>query len=86
LTVFLVDEPYLDIAAAYAKMEKGVRMVLLQDAAYSALSGKVPGEAYVLESDVTRRGLGGRIPKSLKVIGYPELVQMMENERVVNFL
>ena len=86
MTLYLVDEPHLEIATAYAKIEKGARMVLLQDAVYSALTGKVPGEAYALENDVARRGLGGRVPKSLRVIGYSELVQMMEKERVVNFL
>jgi sulfur relay protein TusB/DsrH len=86
LTIYLVDEPYLDIAAAYARMEKGARVVLLQDAVYSALSGRIPVEAYALEQDVARRGLGSRVPKSVKVIGYSELVQMMEKDRVVNFL
>jgi len=86
MTVYLVDEQNLEIAAAYAKMEKDAQIVLLQDAVYSALAGKVPGNAFALRSDVSRRGLSERMPKSVKVIDYPDLVQMMEKERVVNFL
>jgi len=86
LTVYLADEPYLDVALAYAKMDGTARLVLLQDAVYAALTGKVQGEAYAIENDVSRRGLKGRMSSSVKVIGYSDLVQMMEEERVVNFL
>jgi len=86
LTVYLVDEPYLDIGLAYARMDADARLVLLQDAVYAALAGRVQGEAYAIENDISRRGLNARLPSSVKVIGYSDLVQMMEKERVVNFL
>jgi sulfur relay protein TusB/DsrH len=86
VTVYLVDEAHFEIAEAYATMDKSARIVLLQDAVYASIAGKVRGDAYALEDDVSRRGLKGRVPPSVKVIGYSDLVQMMENERVVNFL
>ena len=86
MTVYLVDEPYLDAALAYAKMDGAARLVLLQDAVYAALTGRVQGEAYAIENDVSRRGLKARMPSSVKVIGYSDLVRMMEEDRVVNFL
>jgi len=86
MTVYLVDEQYLEIATAYARIEKDAQVVLLQDAVYAALSAKIPGNAFALRSDVSRRGLSDRVPKTVKVIDYPDLVQMMEKERVVNFL
>ena len=86
MTVYLADEPYLDIAVAYASADKAARLVLLQDAVYAALTGKVRDAAYVLEDDVARRGLKGKTPSSVSVIGYSDLLQMMEREKVVNFL
>ena len=86
MTVYLVDEPFLEVAMAYARMDKDAHVVLLQDAVYAGLTGRVQGEVYAIEGDVSRRGLGTRMPRSVRVIGYPDLVQMMERERVVNFL
>ncbi len=86
MTVYLVDEAHFEIAADYAEMDKGARLVLLQDAVYASIAGKLRGKAYALEDDVARRGLKGRIPPSVQIIGYLDLVQMMEKERVVNFL
>jgi sulfur relay protein TusB/DsrH len=62
------------------------RIVLLQDAVYHATKGEARGKMYVLEDDVTRRGLKSRIHPSFQAIGYSDLVQMMEEETVVNFL
>jgi sulfur relay protein TusB/DsrH len=86
MTVYLVDEPFLDIALAYASLDKDARIVLLQDAVYSAREGKFGGSVFVVEDDVSRRGLKSRLPSSVRIIGYPDLVRMMEEERVVNFL
>ena len=86
MTVYLVDEPNLSIALEYASEDKEARLVLLQDAVYGASKAKIRGAVYAIDKDVARRGLGARIPASVKVIGYPELVQMMESEKVVNFL
>ncbi len=86
MTVYLVDEAFLDIALSYSSSDKAARVVLLQDAVYSVVKGKVRGDVYVLEDDVTRRGLKSKIPQSVHTIGYAELVQMMEREKVINFL
>ncbi|MDG6901406.1 MAG: hypothetical protein JRM80_05535 [Nitrososphaerota archaeon] len=86
MTIYLVDEPYIDVAMAYASSDGEASLVLLQDAVYATQTGRVRGKAFALDLDVMRRGLAGRIPPSVTVIGYPELVQMMERDRVVNFL
>ena len=86
MTVYLVDEVHLDVAMAHASMDKEAHIVLLQDAVYAALTGKVHGAAFALDVDVARRGLGGKMPRSIRVIGSSDLVQMMEKEKVVNFL
>ncbi len=86
MTVYLVDEPFVDVAVSYAAGDAGARLVLLQDAVYSATSVRTPAQLYVMEEDVMRRGLGSRIPSSVRIIGYEDLVAMMEEEKVVNFL
>ena len=86
MTVYLVDEAFLDIAFSYSALDKDARVVLLQDAVYYAVKGQARGEVYVVEDDITRRGLKSMIHPSVHVIGYADLVQMMERERVINFL
>ena len=87
MTLYLIDEPLADIALSYAAEDKDARIVLLQDGVYLAQKGEVRGEAYVVKDDVSRRGLGTHtFPPNVHAVGYDELVQMMENDRVVCFL
>lgn len=86
MTLYLVDETFLDIALSYSSQDKDAHIVLLQDAVYFAKEGKSGGQVFVVEDDVSRRGLKSKIPSSVRVIGYPDLVKMMEEERVINFL
>jgi len=86
MTVYLVDEPFVDVAVSYAAGDANARLVLLQDAVYSSTKVRTPAELYVMEDDVARRGLRSRIPPSVSIIGYEDLVAMMEKEKVVNFL
>ena len=85
MTIYLVDEPFIDIAVSYAK-DKSARIVLIQDAVYASATVHAPGEVCVIKDDVARRGLQSRIPPGISVIDYDELVRMMETEKVVNFL
>jgi sulfur relay protein TusB/DsrH len=48
--------------------------------------GKVKGSVFAVEEDVARRGLREKIPRFVRVISYSDLVEMMEREKVVNFL
>lgn len=86
MTIYLVDEPYADLALGYAANDPEARVVLIQDAVYLARSGTLKGRIYAIRDDVSRRGLGGSIDGSVKTIGYDELVAMMETERVLCFL
>ncbi len=86
MTIYLVDEPFLDVAISYASRDPGARLVLLQDAVYSSARADLPGQVYAVEDDVTRRGLRAKMPPGVHVIGYDELVRMIEDEKVVNFL
>lgn len=86
MTVYLVDEAFCDIAFSYASTDGNARIVLLEDAVYFALKGRLGRETYALVDDVNRRGLNSKVPSSLHLLTYDDLVQMMEKENVVNFL
>lgn len=86
MTLYLADEHSLGAARAYASLDGGAKVFLLQDAVYGALKNDLPGEVYVLDRDVARRGLGNAIKPPVKVVGYADLVGMMEDESVVNLL
>jgi len=81
-----VDEAHFEVAVSHASLDKEAHVVLIQDAVYPAMSGKVRGRAFALDVDVAKRGLNGKLPRSISIIGFSELVQMMEKEKVVNFL
>ena len=84
MTVFLVGEASLNVALSYSNPDSSV--VLLEDAVYAVVKGKVGENVYVLNEDVSRRGIKSKIPSSVHVISYTDLVKMMESDKVVNFL
>ena len=87
MTLYLVDEQFVSIALSYAQSDPGARIVLLQDGVYAARSGSLRGEVYTIRDDVSRRGLGTYpFPSNVRMIGYDDLVEMMEKDRVVCFL
>jgi tRNA 2-thiouridine synthesizing protein B len=86
MTIYLMDEPYADVGLSYAANDPEARVVLVQDAVYLARGGGLKGRVYAIADDVSRRGIGGSIDSGVGLIGYDELVKMMEAERVVCFL
>jgi sulfur relay protein TusB/DsrH len=86
VTILLVDEPFVKLALAYASGESESKVVLLQDAIYSAPRGEHAQEIYAIQDDASRRGLRDKLHSSVHVISYEKLVEMMEREKVINFL
>jgi tRNA 2-thiouridine synthesizing protein B len=86
MTLYLVDEPFADIAFAYAAGDPSARIVLLQDGVYVARKGAFSGEVFFLADDAIRRGLGLPFPSNAHSIDFAQLVAMMETDRVVSFL
>lgn len=85
MTVYLVDEQFYEDAVSYASRDTESKVVLLEDAVYFATRpATVP--FFVMRDDAARRGLESKISSSVKIITYDDLVKMMEEEKVVNFL
>lgn len=84
MAVYLVDKPNGAVAATVANMDNEAKIVLIKDGVYldpSTMSGKV----YAMEDDVHVRGLKERLTGKVTTIGYPELVDMIVADKVVNF-
>lgn len=86
MTIYLVDEQFVDTAVSYASLDPSAQIVLLQDAVYSVTKMNSPKQAYVIDDDIARRGLKSKLPPGTNVISYDQLVQMMKKEKVINFL
>ena len=86
MTVYLIDESSFELAKSIASNDDNARLILLEDAVYLAASREQIGEVYVISDDVERRGLKSRLKSSAHLINYDQLVEMIEKEKVVNFL
>ena len=83
MAVYLIDRRYSELAMELAEKDKDAKVVLIQDGVY--LDTSLFKEVFLIENDVKKRGLSG-FSESAKLIDYSELVDMMENEKVYNFI
>lgn len=83
MAVYLIDRRYSELALDLAEKDKDAKVVLIQDGVY--LDTSTFKEVYLVENDVRKRGLND-FPESVKLIDYNELIDMMENEKVYNFI
>ena len=81
--MYLVDKRAGSQALALAAADREASVVLLQDGVYLDTSS-VKGKLYAGKRDVELRGLGTRLPRSVKVIDYGELVDLIVANKVVN--
>lgn len=84
MAVYLVDKPNGKIAAEVAKMDDEAKLVLIKDGVYLDPS-TMPGKVYVMEDDVEIRGLKERLAGKAESIDYPQLVDLIVENKVVNF-
>ena len=81
--LYLVDKPAGGPALALAAADGDAAVVLIQDGVYVDTSG-FKGTVYAVKRDVELRGLASRLPSSVKLIDYPELVDLIFAHKVVN--
>jgi len=84
MAVYLVDKPNAEIAAGVAKLDSDPKIVLIKDGVYLDPS-TMPGKIYAMEDDVNVRGLKDRLSGKVETIGYPELVDLIVANKVINF-
>ena len=86
--VYLVDRPSGQNGLDLALVDGEAKVVLVQDGVYlDVASLHVAGaEIYAVERDVEKRGLRHRLPGYINVINYGRLVDLVVENRVVNFV
>jgi sulfur relay protein TusB/DsrH len=84
MAVYLVDKPNGETACGVAKMDSDAKVVLIKDGVYLDPS-TMPGKVYAMEDDVHARGLKERLAGKVTTIGYPELVDLIVENKVMNF-
>lgn len=82
--LYLVDKPNGQIAAEVAKLDDDAKVVLIKDGVYLD-PATLPGKVYVMEDDVELRGLKDRLAGKAESIDYPQLVDLIVENKVVNF-
>lgn len=85
--LYLIDRPFAESALGLLKQDADAEVVLIQDGVYLG-NGASLGKAkrvYAVRRDVERRGLGQFIGKNVRLIDYPELVDVLFANKVVNF-
>ncbi len=86
MALYLVDKPYGQNGLALASIDKEAKVVLVQDGVFLG-TGKLPGtEVYAISEDIEKRGLQDAVPSSVKRIGYEELVDLIVENKVNNFV
>lgn len=82
--LYLVDKPNGLIAAEVAKLDDDAKVVLIKDGVYLN-PATMPGKVYVMGDDVKQRGLKERLAGKAEPIDYPQLVELIVNNKVANF-
>ena len=85
--LYLIDEAYGQNGLNIAKIDDDARVVLIQNGVYLDVSGLTGRgkEVYALKEDVDKRGVAGRLENKVKLIDYSELVDLIVENKVVNF-
>ena len=84
MAVYLVDKPNGQTAADVAKLDGNPIIVLIKDGVYLDPS-TLPGKVYAMEDDIEVRGLEDRLAGKAESIGYPQLVDLIVENKVMNF-
>lgn len=85
--LFLIDKPNGESALALAALDKGAKVVLIQDGVYLDASAvnQAGGKVYAVAKDLEKRGLKERTPSYVEAIDYAALVDLIVDNKVVNF-
>ena len=83
MAIYLIDRKYSELSLDLVKRDENPTVVLIQDGVY--LDPSVFNEVYLLEDDVKKRGMG-ELPGNAKQISYDQLIEMMETEKIYNFI
>ena len=85
MALYLIDKPFGANGLHLAELDPDAKIVLLQDGVYLKTDAIVGKPIYAIKPDVEKRGLSCRLPKSIRLIDYPEFVDLIIADKVYNF-
>jgi len=74
------------IGLQYAQMDPDAIVVLIKDGVYLDTQAVKDKKIYAIDEDVKRRGMGDRLKDTADIIGYDELVDLVFENKVANFV
>ena len=85
--LYLVDKPAGETALQLARADGNAKVVLIQDGVYldARAVNSAGREVYAVRRDVELRGLSSRVPAFVKQIDYGELIDLIVENKVINF-
>ncbi len=82
MALYLINLPYAEVGLDMAKRDSDAKVVLIEDGVYADASGL--DNVYAVKEDVEKRGVAERVGGA-RIIDYDELVDMIVDNKVVNF-
>jgi tRNA 2-thiouridine synthesizing protein B len=84
--LYLINKEYGENGLYLASYDKEALVVLLQDGVYiSPMWYPKKARIYAIKQDVERRGLTSRLDKRVECIDYNQLVDLIVENKVINF-
>lgn len=86
MALYILDKELGANGIALAGQDTGAKVMLIQDGVYldlGPLEGK--SEVFAIKDDVDKRGLSGKLPQWVKLIGYGEAIDLIVAQKVINF-
>ena len=82
----LGDKIIGSVGVSYAQMDAEAIVVLIKDGVFLDIEAFQDKKIYAMDEDVKRRGMGGRLKDKAEIIGYDKLVDLILENKVVNFV
>jgi sulfur relay protein TusB/DsrH len=86
MSLYLCDKPFGENGLKLAKLDPDAKIVLIKDGVYldvKEVSGK---KVYAMKDDVEKRGILKKVEGVAELIDYPELVDLIVENKVMNFI
>lgn len=86
MSLYLIDKKLAEIGLQMAEKDDEAIVVLIQDGVYSDVSSiSNPKRVFLVESDVRKRKIEN-LPENAGMISYADLIDLIEKEKVYNFI
>ena len=82
MALYLINLPFSHVGLDMAKRDADAKVVLIEDGVYADTSGL--DNVYAVKEDVEKRGVADRVGGA-RIIDYDELVDLIVDNKVVNF-